>query len=108
MRSSRKLTVSFVGLLCAFAVLLACARARYPDSRETLEARGALVRMLSVASLAQSGDCISARNLLEGINGCLGDVPGGYCYHDSCDVVCAPDFQEADIFIVTVIPGEAR
>jgi len=98
-----KLGAALVLLPALAAALLAVVRAHYPEHGGALEARAALVRMLSVATIAHGSDCISTRNLLEGIYGCLGDVPGGYCYHSSCDVICAPDFPAEDVFTIEVI-----
>lgn len=50
-----------------------------------------LLQFLRLDSLAIASECTAARCLTEGIFGCLGDMPGGYCYHSDCDLVGPPD-----------------
>jgi hypothetical protein len=52
-----------------------------------------LAQTLGFASLAVSADCTLVRSLTEGLAGCLGDVPGGYCTFTSCDIVARPDLR---------------
>lgn len=43
----------------------------------------AFVNELGYLGLSRQSECLSVRNpILEPI--CLPDIPGGYCYHDSC------------------------
>lgn len=58
---------------------------------ERRTASRALAQSLGFASLAVSADCTLVRSLTEGLAGCLGDVPGGYCTFTSCDIVARPD-----------------
>jgi hypothetical protein len=103
-----KLGAALLLLPALAAGLAARVRTGYPEHGGARDARAAIVRMLSVATIAHGSDCISTRNLLEGIYGCLGDVPGGYCYHSSCDVICAPDFPDEDVFTLRIIRAESE
>jgi hypothetical protein len=67
-----------------------------------LRARSALLQTLGISSLAVSSECTASRSLVEGLCGCLGDVPGGYCYHTSCDIVGAPQAQEEDLYAMEI------
>jgi hypothetical protein len=86
--------VLLIGALAA-AVTLSVAVHRLGESaaveRET--ALRALAQSLGFASLAVSADCTLVRSLTEGLAGCLGDVPGGYCTFTSCDIVARPDLR---------------
>ena len=73
---------------------------------EEIEVRKVYFQLLSISHLASCNDCVSTRNLLEGVYGCLSDMPGGYCYHSSCDVVLAPDFPENEILNLVVKRGQ--
>ena len=45
-----------------------------------------LTRAMGYNGLSLSSECLSTRNpILEYT--CLTDIPGGYCYHDSCAMV---------------------
>lgn len=62
-----------------------------PKGRTAKEEAGEqLFRVIAVTTLAVAEDCTSTRGVIEGIWGCLGDVPGGYCYHSSCDIQSNP------------------
>jgi hypothetical protein len=56
-----------------------------------LAARRALSATIGFASLAVAADCTLARSHMEGLGGCLGDIAGGYCVYQSCDVMAQPD-----------------
>jgi hypothetical protein len=79
--------------ILAFAVALSVAvhRLGEAEAAERQTASRALAQALGFASLAVSADCTLVRSLTEGLAGCLGDVPGGYCTFSSCDVVARPD-----------------
>ena len=45
-----------------------------------------LIKAIGYSGLSLSSDCTSTRNpILEST--CLTDIPGGYCYHDSCGMI---------------------
>jgi len=89
----------FLGVLLS---LMGYVNHKYFITPEQLEIRKAYFQILSISHLASCKDCISTRNLLEGVYGCLSDIPGGYCYHSSCDVVLAPEFPEEEILTLVV------
>lgn len=70
--------------------MLPCVNEHILRNADAQRCQNAFLTLACIASPAASSDCISARNLLEGVYGCLGDVPGGYCYHGSCDIVAMP------------------
>jgi hypothetical protein len=45
---------------------------------------------IGMNSLALSCEGSATRHPIEGIAGCLGDVPAGYCLRAGCDVVTCP------------------
>ena len=60
------------------------------------------VKALGYMGLSIPTECLSARNpLLEPI--CLPDIPGGYCYHESCGKV-APIFIGKEYSIEVIHP----
>ncbi len=56
----------------------------------TFRAKTAIVSSLGLATMSISPECSATGDMTEGICGCLGDLPGGYCYHTACDVVSLP------------------
>ena len=62
----------------------------------------AFVETLGYMGLSIPSECLSSRNpLLEPI--CLPDIPGGYCYHESCNKV-APIFIGKNYTIEVIHP----
>jgi len=59
-------------------------------STEEDQARNAVVKTIGVTMLALTYECIAVRSPIEGLNGCLGEVAGGYCSHKGCELVVAP------------------
>jgi hypothetical protein len=50
-----------------------------------------LIQATGFIGPALSSECTATRNpILESICACLGDLPGGYCYHLSCGIVGVP------------------
>jgi len=64
---------------------------------EQTAARKSVLSVIGNTALALSGDCTATRCLTEGLSDCLGDVPGGYCWHESCDVVGCSDSGDNDM-----------
>lgn len=82
-------------VVLVLAVVLSVAGHRYREAAEG-ERRAtlrALAQSIGFASLAISADCTLSRSLTEGLAGCLGDMPGGYCTYSSCDIVARPDLS---------------
>jgi len=93
-------------LLAGDAFMLHAMNARRQrDGNETLGVR-ALVQGVGYMSLAISADCAGSRCLLEGVAACLGDIPGGYCFHTSCDTVCEPILDAEEAFEVEIVRSE--
>ena len=80
-------------LVGAVALSVAGHRARDAAEGERRATLRALAQTIGFASLAVSSDCTLSRSLTEGLAGCLGDVPGGYCTFASCDIVARPDLR---------------
>jgi len=58
-------------------------------------AASALVQSVGFTGLSLSSECTATRNpILEPTCACLGDMPGGYCYHLSCGIVGIPVMTE--------------
>ncbi len=77
---------------------------RYADHSKTVTARSAVLEAIGIPLMAFSADCSATKALTEGISGCLGDAPAAYCYHASCDTVCAPDVPEEEVFLLRFEP----
>ncbi len=73
---------------------------RYHNHR-TIMAKSALLESLAISSLALSSECNSARNPLEGICNSAGDIPGGYPYHSTCDIVGTTEIPQQELFTLT-------
>jgi hypothetical protein len=80
-------------LVLAVTLSVAVHRLGEAAAAERQTALQALAQSMGFASLAVSADCTMVRSLTEGLAGCLGDVPGGYCTFTSCDVVARPDLR---------------
>jgi hypothetical protein len=80
-------------LVLAVALSVVGHRAREAAEIERRASLRALAQSIGFASLAVSADCTLSRSLTEGLAGCLGDVPGGYCTFSSCDIVARPDLR---------------
>jgi hypothetical protein len=54
-----------------------------------------LIQAMGFIGPALSSECTATRNpILESVCACLGDLPGGYCYHLSCGIVGIPIMPE--------------
>jgi len=59
------------------------------------KASSALIESIGFSGLTVSSECTATRNpILEPTCACLGDLPGGYCYHLSCGIVGIPVVEE--------------
>lgn len=94
-----------VGVLIGLLLVMSAAsnRAYTPHSRN-VRLRQALLQTIGLPSMAISADCSATKSLSEGLGGCLSDNPAGYCYHTSCDTVCAPEPVEQDVFRLRIEP----
>lgn len=62
---------------------------------QVVQAKRMLSQLLGLPALALTYECTSTRSLIEGICGCLSDIPGGYCYHLDCDLISPPPIPTA-------------
>ncbi|KPJ53917.1 hypothetical protein AMJ39_02705 [candidate division TA06 bacterium DG_24] len=101
----RGLTAALIIVVLIAAVMASFAERRIEGrlEAERLVARRALLQSLGVSSLAVTSECTLVRSLTEGLSGCLGDVPGGYCTYTSCDVVTLPDFETDFAFELRIV-----
>jgi len=70
---------------------------------DTILARRALLESLAISSLALTSECDSARNPLEGICNSASDIPGGYPYHSSCDIVNPSKIPQQQLFSLKIL-----
>ena len=78
-------------LILTFSIMTGAMRYRDSKRSSFIESRKCILEVTGTSSLALSGECTATRALTEGLVSCLGDVPGGYCWHTSCDVVGCDD-----------------
>jgi hypothetical protein len=96
--------VLVVTCLAACAVLSALANGRHAPEGDVTRMREPLLQVMALPTVALSADCSATRNLTEGLGACLSDSPAGYCYHSSCDTLCAPDALPAEVFRMRLQP----
>lgn len=70
----------------------------------TDRARVALAEAIGIVTLAVDFECTAVRFPTEGLGACLGDVAGGYCAHNACDLVCQPT-AERPVALTVIRPG---
>jgi hypothetical protein len=71
---------------------------------EATKAKILLSETLGSPFMALATDCTAPGKLVAGLAECLGDIPGGYCYHTSCDVIQAPCLTLDQPFKVAILP----
>lgn len=108
MRASSRLLCVLFAMLVAIAALSVCAEQRQSNYEASVSTITAFLSVVSASSLACSSDCTSTRNVLEGVYGCLSDIPGGYCFHSSCDVISLPEVSDVEVFQITVAKKDSR
>ncbi len=60
-------------------------------------AKEAICKVIGMPSLVLSIECSATRNpILENVCECLGDLPGGGCYHEDCSLVTPPSLREGN------------
>lgn len=96
-------SILIVCLVVLFSILWVSIGGRYKEDSIKMVAGKAILQSLGASSLALSYECTATRSLTEGLCGCLSDVPGGYCYHSSCDIVVNPGIPEAEVLRLEVI-----
>lgn len=99
-------SLAFICLVLVLVSLLVIHDFSFAEDELQRRQKESVLRLLGIASLSLSSDCISTRNPIEGIYGCLSDIPGGYCYHSSCDIVCVPELPDDFSFILKIISLE--
>ncbi len=95
------------GLSVLVLALSLVGNSSYDRDEQSRKGQDALLQVLGMARLAISADCTATVDITEGLCGCLGDVPGGYCYHTSCDLVDLPEVLRQDLVMIRIIgPAE--
>ncbi|OGV41185.1 MAG: hypothetical protein A2X46_07490 [Lentisphaerae bacterium GWF2_57_35] len=72
-------------LLTGFAI-----RQRQDESGRRAVVMRAVAACTGMCSLALSREGAGTRDHTEGVSGCLGDMPAGYCLRERCDVIACP------------------
>ena len=63
----------------------------HSDIKTTKEA---VCKIIGMPSIVLSIECSATRNpILENVCECLGDLPGGGCYHEDCSLVTPPTIR---------------
>ncbi len=97
-----RLKVVILIILCLFAANLIYAAYSELSWASRPEYGRTFVEALGYMGLSLPSECLSARNpLIEPI--CLPDIPGGYCYHQSCGKV-APTFIGKNYSVEVIHP----
>lgn len=99
LRAKHGLTILFgcmLLFLVVFSVLYGLVRLKTLDTYENLMAKTALLDLLGMPMIAASDECTGTKNSLEGLCGCLSEIPGGYCYHTDCDTTSTPEILAID------------
>ncbi len=74
----------------------------YRHSRDT-QMRMAVVGTLGGPSFPVIAQYGTSRNLVEGIHAGRSDLPGGFCFHSSCDVVVTSGFLSEKVYKIKVL-----
>lgn len=90
MAAGRVATIVLVVLGLGFAALAREVRRSYAADGRRSRVLVAVAGSIGMCSLALSREGGGTREPLEGPAGCLGDVPGGYCIREPCDVIACP------------------
>ena len=79
-----------IGLAAGFTATALAVRQRHdPHARRTVVMR-AVAESIGMGSLALTSEGGATRAPTEGPAACLGDIPGGFCLRDTCDLVTCP------------------
>lgn len=78
------------GLTAGFVVAGSAVRERHNMEARRTVVRRAVSESIGICTLALSYEGSYTRDPLEGSAAGLGDIPGGYCLHNACDVVACP------------------
>ena len=103
-------SVLIAALLCFAVILVVCtfaSHAVYTEGNPVMSARLAVLQTLGMSYLRLASEGTGFRDLTEGAYSCLGDVPGGYCYLQSCDIISFPRALQTSSFRMRVIKNGA-
>ncbi len=78
-------------LMLSFSAMSVRVGRKWDERSDEMLTKRWVLQVTGPLSLALSGECTASRFLTEGLAGCLGDNPAGYCWHPSCDVVGCSD-----------------
>ncbi len=90
------------GWLCLFSWLYFSIEQRYARDSQAFLSRQVVIQTLALASLALSAECDASRNPTEGFCNSTFDVPGGYPYHNDCDVIICTIIPEEELFQIKI------
>jgi hypothetical protein len=97
-----RIKLFFIIIILFFVIGLAQAGYSEVSWQVSAKSSSAFVETLGYLGLSIPSECLSSRNpILEPI--CLSDIPGGYCYHESCAKV-APLFIGKNYTIEVIHP----
>lgn len=80
----------------------------HAEGLKAAQAKVLLTETLGSPFMALAVDCTAPGKLVSGLSECLGDIPGGYCYHTGCDVVQAPCLATDQPFKVVLLPASSQ
>ncbi len=103
MHAGRTATICLCVAISLVVIMIASVSGVCNSQANVYGARIALLQALGIDSLAIQSDCDSTRTPANGACACLTDIPGGYCYHSSCDVIGIPPVLEDDQYYFSVV-----
>jgi len=81
-----KTKLFLIVIFATFAVIVGTVLYNNAAWQANVKPAGELTQAIGYSGLSLSSDCTYTRNpILE--SACQTDVPGGYCYHDSCGMI---------------------
>ena len=90
MTAGRNTLIALIVMTACLVGLIVSVRQRHDINARRSVVRRAVAESVGMCALALSREGTATRDPLEGPAGCLGDIPGGYCLRDTCDVVTCP------------------
>jgi hypothetical protein len=90
LKTGRDALAILMGLAVCLAGAMFALNQRHDSNARHTVVRRAVAESIGMNSLAVSSEGASSRMPMEGPAGCLGDVPGGYCFRTACDIVTSP------------------
>lgn len=109
MNKEGRLALTSLGISAVLAILALYGLCGFKAAGfEATEAKVYLSETLGSPFMALAADCTAPGKLVSGLSECLGDIPGGYCYHTSCDIVQAPCLALEQPFKAYIVPKRQK